>query len=385
MGDDDIRVSLAPLTDIEALGRRWQALEAMSAPSYFTSWGWVGTWLRALPRDARPQLLRASRGEEVVGLALIGARRRRRHAFVRSRSLFLNETGDPHFDQLTVEHNAILAPVEQAAAVTAACLRHLLQRRRWDELILRRLDTLGGLEAARQTPRTALIEEGRAPSHYVDLAALRVAQTPYLGAVSGNMRYQIKRAVREYGKQGALSLVPAQSAAEALDYLAALTALHQAYWVGKGEPGAFANAFFDRFHRTLVAERFAHGEIQLLRIDAGGQPIGYLYNLAHDGQIYNYQSGFRYGDNPQLKPGIVSHYLAIEHNLAGGARRYDFLAGDYQYKRSLGTHRGEMIWAVVRRRRWQFQAEEGLRQVKRRLLPAAARWQALIGRWWPAR
>ncbi len=77
----------------------------------------------------------------------------------------------------------------------------------------------------------------------------------------------------------------------------------------------------------------------------------------------------------------ASHYLAIEHNLQHGAARYDFLAGDYRYKKSLGTHASEMIWAVVQRERLRFQAEDAFRRLKRRLLPATARWQALAGRW----
>lgn len=383
---EGIQVSLAPLTDIDALERRWAALQTRCAGSYFTAWGWIGCWLRALPPATRPQVLQATLGSEVVGLALIGARRRNRHKLITSRSLFLNETGDPHFDQLTVEHNGILAPPALTTPVTRACVAHLLSRGDWDELVLRRLDTLAGLEVAAGARKTALVEELRAPSHFVDLRVLRDASTPYLAAVSGNTRYQIKRTLKEYVKQGGLSVAPAQSVAQALDHLAQLRALHQAYWIQKGEPGAFANDFFDRFHRALVADRFAHGEIQLLRIDAGTEAIGYLYNFAHDGQVINYQSGFRYAASPQLKPGIVSHYLAIEYNLQHGAARYDFLAGDYQYKKSLGTHAGEMVWAIVRRQRLQFQAEDALRRLKWRLLPAArARWHALAGRWRAAR
>lgn len=383
---DDILVSLEPLTDIEALGRHWQALQPQCGGSYFTSWGWIGCWLNALPPRARPQVLQATQDGEVVGLALIGARRRRRHKIIVSRSLFLNETGDPYFDQLTIEHNGVLSPPALAARVTRACVQHLLARRGWDELVLNRLDALVGLEPAQGARRTALVEESRAPCHFVDLRALRDSRMPYLAAVSGNTRYQIKRTLKEYGKIAPLSLASAQTLAQALDYLAGLKELHQAYWVRRGEPGAFANDFFGRFHQALVTARFALGEIQLLRIDLGAQPIGYLYNLVHDGRVYNYQSGFRYDANPQLKPGIASHYLAIEHNLQRGTARYDFLGGDYQYKKSLGTHAGGMIWAVVRRQRMQFQAEDLLRRLKRRWVPAARRrWKVLAGRWRAAR
>ena len=50
-----------------------------------------------------------------------------------------------------------------------------------------------------------------------------------------------------------------------------------------------------------------------------------------DGVISNYQSGFLYESDSQLKPGLVSHMLAIDHNLDSGARTYDFLAGDQRF------------------------------------------------------
>ena len=124
---------------------------------------------------------------------------------------------------------------------------------------------------------------------------------------------------------------------------------------------------FEDFHRTLIRDRFAAGEIQLLRVAAGGAPIGYLYNFVHDGHVYAYQSGFRYDDDPKLKPGLVTHAMAIEHNLRAGARVYDFMAGEGQHKASLGTGSSELFWLVLQRDRLRFRVEDGLRKVKQRM------------------
>src|SRR5215467_12627287 len=97
------REALPPLSVLE---REWRALEATGHPSFFTSWRWIGT----LPPAGRPQLLRGSSQDKTVSLALLGAHEhRRRHGLVRSRALYLNETGDSRFDALTIEHNDILA------------------------------------------------------------------------------------------------------------------------------------------------------------------------------------------------------------------------------------------------------------------------------------
>jgi hypothetical protein len=108
------RETLPPLA---ALEREWRALEAVAYPSFFTSWQWIGTLLAAVPPERRPNLLRGVARGETVALALLGAGvARRRHGLVRSRALYLNQTGDPRFDSIMIEHNGILAAAGREAA-----------------------------------------------------------------------------------------------------------------------------------------------------------------------------------------------------------------------------------------------------------------------------
>ena len=62
-------------------------------------------------------------------------------------------------------------------------------------------------------------------------------------------------------------------------FLEALVRLHQITWTGRGKLGAFANSTFMRFHRELITRGIPRGEIDLLRIDAGEQTVGFLYNF----------------------------------------------------------------------------------------------------------
>jgi len=94
------REALPPLGTLE---REWRTLEAVARPSFFTSWQWIGTLLAAVPAASRPSLLRGAAQGQTVGLALLGAGTiRRRHGLVKSRALYLNETGDPRFDAITI-------------------------------------------------------------------------------------------------------------------------------------------------------------------------------------------------------------------------------------------------------------------------------------------
>lgn len=359
----DITFSLNPASDLDSVRQQWLDLERRAEGSWFQSWGWIGTWLASLPLEERPSILVGRCGDRVVALAALGRRTRWRFRCMPSRALFLNETGDPRYDALTIEYNGILAEHGLRAMVLTQALRFLQDRDRgWDELLLSGV-TQGDLDSAASVGlRIHLM--ARQPCDYIDLGGVRAKGADYLGGLSRNSRYQIRRALRLYNERGQLVVTAAQTAEEARSFLIALKELHQANWNERGQPGAFANPYFETFHLALIRDRFAHGEIELLRIGVAGVPIGYLYNFMYAGHVYSYQSGFRYEANPAVKPGLVSHYLAIERHLAAGATVYDFMAGANQYKQSLSTDRAVMLWASARRDRLRFRLEESLRAVK---------------------
>jgi CelD/BcsL family acetyltransferase involved in cellulose biosynthesis len=362
---DSIRIGLEPLTDVGRLQREWQALEAEADPSFFLSWGWVGCWLNHLPSGAKPWILRADDGGSTAGLAVLISKKARRRVFVQSLGLHLHETGEPRLDQLCIEHNGILARRDRAAEIVHACLRYLVDRNHWDEIVLSAVSSEylnllpGGARAS-----TIL---WRKPMPLVDLRALRTANRSYLSVISRDTRQQIRRAMRLYGQSGPLKAEAAVTLAQAEQFLASLVHLHQLRWERKGQSAVFADPLLLQFHRALVAARFPKGEIQLLRITAGSNPIGYLYNFRKDDRIFQYQCGFDFGSDNRLKPGLVSHALAIDYNLSAGASSYEFLMGDERYKTSLATHSRELVRVALQRRRLAFQVENSLRRAKSQL------------------
>ena len=98
--------------------------------------------------------------------------------------------------------------------------------------------------------------------------------------------------------------------------------------------------------------------MQLLKISSGDEDVGYLYNFVHNKIVYAYQSGFIYIKQAKYKPGLVSHYLAIQYNIQVCNDRYDFLAGDNQYKRSMSTSTASMYWLIIQRPSIKYFLEE---------------------------
>src|SRR5205085_1719708 len=100
------REVLPALADLEL---EWRELERYAqSSSFFLSWHWIGTLLHMLPEASRPSLLRVCSNRRTIALALLGERvELRRYGLIRSRALYLNETGDPQHN-LSIEYNDLI-------------------------------------------------------------------------------------------------------------------------------------------------------------------------------------------------------------------------------------------------------------------------------------
>ena len=364
---------LTPVTPkiLEELEPIWTRLEAESDSSIFQSWLWIRSWIVTLPDSVDIRLLKVSHRGEVIGLGVFGKAVLVRHGIIRSRMLCLSETGQPAFDRLTVEHNDLLISRSWETQVWQAALDKLATwGEGWDEIRVSGMSDDVALSAIQQLAHAqGLLAQAELskPYFWVDLEALRNENQSYLSALSGNTRQQIRKSLRLYGEQGPVELSVAQSPEQALAYFDEMRELHQRYWRDKGQPGAFASEFANRFHRELITNGVLTKQIHLIKITAGEETVGILYNLVHAKKVCNYQAGLVYDDNPKLKPGLACHALAIEMNIANDSKSYDFLMGDSQYKRSLSTHQNDMHWLSIKRPTMAFAMEEFARRAKRKL------------------
>lgn len=377
-GPTDIVVSGVP--DFAVLEAKWRDLEARSKPSFFQSWTWMGCLVEE--RFPDPVLVEARENGRTVALALFNRR---------GRTLYLGESGDPGLDCIFVEFNGVLTESGREGDLTAACLgaarawsgpRSL---RPWSFRpssigpwssgprsghfaslpgLWRRRLVLSGInsDATVSASEIGAVQCNRTlPAPFVDLGA---GSDNFLARRSANTRQQVRRSNRDYAAIGTVTIDRADTLARAHEFLDGLEALHQASWMAREQPGAFANPFFGRFHRALIARGLGREEVDLFRIAAGPQTIGFLYNFLYRGVSLAYQSGFDYaGAGRHGKPGLTCHYEAIRFAARRGAVRYDFLAGDDRYKRSLSDQSETLHWIEVAnpfsprflaRRAWDF-------------------------------
>jgi CelD/BcsL family acetyltransferase involved in cellulose biosynthesis len=324
-------ITLTGVQDFAALEAKWRDLEARANASFFQSWTWTGCL--AERRFPDPVLVEAREHGRAVGLAL----------FNRSgRTLYLGESGDKVLDDIFIEFNGVLSEAGREAELTQACLRAAGFGDRRRRLVLSGVNA-ATVAAAKQIGAVRSTRDR--PAYFVDFAAGRVG---FLDRRSANTRQQLRRSDRDYTAAGTITIERAETLPQAYEFLDGLATLHQVSWIARGQPGAFANPFFALFHRALIARGLERGEIDLLRIATRPQTIGFLYNFRYRGQSLAYQSGFDFANaGHHRKPGLTCHHQAIQLAAQWEAARYDFLAGDDRYKRSLADRSSTLHWIEI--------------------------------------
>ena len=336
--------------------RIWRELDEPNSRSFFTSWGWMENWLACLPPEYLPRLavLRDSHGKALTAFFLRDARLTRLR-MVKSNALYFNCTGNQRFDNLTIEYNGVVGREMSISQL----IDHVPGN--WDEMFLPALrsDAFHGLEEVVYRGYRVRIER-TVPAHMVELA--RVRESGYIPLLGKKTRAHIRKSQREAGN---VETEFATDVPSALSIYRDMVALHQAQWTARGEPGAFADPWFDRFHRRLIADRFAHGEIQLVRLRNQDGPLAALYSFIHHGRVLQYQSGRALVENENVKPGYLAHTAAIEHAAKAGHSLYDFMGGDVHYKECLATSSTSLVWCRVQRLRLRFLVEDRVREIVR--------------------
>ncbi len=310
----------------DVLGQ-WSRRAAERAPSFFQSPPFIAAWLAAAGENVR--LL--DTGE---AMAFIG---------VGEGAAWFGETARAGFDRLYVEYQDFLLAEGAGDSARDNALDALIAGApEISEFVFRNARPALAEACARAAARNNL--EVRIlltqPTFAIDL-------TREID-MSASLRAKIRRSTRRYEERGTIALTPAVSPEERTAAFAEMRALHEPYWRARGESGAFADPSLLAFHERFIIE--APQAADLLRLSAGRETIGVLYNFIADDRVYNYQSGFKPEADNQFAPGFTAHFLAAKHYRLHGYSAYDLMAGEADYKRRLGRE-GETLTSLVMERR----------------------------------
>jgi len=159
------------------------------------------------------------------------------------------------------------------------------------------------------------------------------------------LRQQNRRIARDF--HVAFDLAGADELPHALDDL---FYLHDSRWRRRGLRGAFTRPSVRRFHRELAGRFAERGWLRLHRLRVDGKTRAAFYCFADGARVYYYLSGFDLGLG-RYSPGAVLMARAVEEAQSAGARVFDLLRGDENYKREWGAKERRTVRVVVTKRR----------------------------------
>ncbi len=310
----------------------WNRLVDVSTyPNVFRRWEWVNTWWKWFGANRELQVLRLTRGQQLIGIAPLYAARipfgGRRLAWVGAGGPTCPEYLGPiiHRDYSGAAIRAI-----------AACLR--TGGARWDSIAF--LDV-----PPDDLATTSLVAAlaGRFPAIRYPGEVCRYFRVPetyeaLLKRLSSHGRQRERRQRRRAGKEldarlEILSLP--DTIARAFPDIVRLSASSK----GKaGQRSPFLNPRYLGFHRE-VCEQLSRVDIaRVYVLHFRGRPAAFIYGFTCHQKFSFFQTGYD-ADASAYSPGDVVFQMVCEQLIAQGTEEFDYLRGEEEYKSQFGDLR----------------------------------------------
>lgn len=318
---------IATPRELSALRPEWDALLAASPSDHlFLTWEWLHTWWRHLSRGRRLAVLAVRRGGDLVALAPLATASPHPWCLLPASPLRLMGAGTVGSDYLDL----IVRRGEEAGA-TEALLAYLGRAR--PVLDLPQLPAgrpaAAALAAGLEARGWELLERDTQVCPYIDLEGL--TWKSYVAGLGTSHRQNLRRRLRKLEQGFTVRFDRARTAAEAERALDVLLVLHRRRWSGRGGSDAFTGPDVVAFHRELTRLALERGWLRFYVLSLDGWPAAALYGFLYRGRFLFYQAGFdpAFAD---YSVGLVTMGLTIREAIREGAREYDLLHGDEQYK-----------------------------------------------------
>jgi CelD/BcsL family acetyltransferase involved in cellulose biosynthesis len=353
----------------EGMRAEWDALLARSQSESITlTWAWLATWWKVYGEGRALRIVAVREGDRLIGAAPLLARTtpQSQYKVLPFHRIELLASGEAPGEQVCSDYIGWIAETGRESEVVEAivsCLYGDLGDE-WDEL---RLPDVSAESPLLEPLRRSITERGlrfevlkREPCAIITLPR---TWKEFLDSASQSLRYKIRRGRKEVDQAGGAYRV-VRTPEELGGAIDTLIRLHQQRWNEKGKPGAFASERRRRFHELLMPLALAEGWLRLGVLEAGGEPIGAIYNFEYGRRIFFYQSGIALPANQHLRPGLLMHSYEVEHAIDAGCLEYDFLKrGHGEYKDTWANRTRDLLAIRIARPGVKESALDGFRRV----------------------
>ena len=166
------------------------------------------------------------------------------------------------------------------------------------------------------------------------IISLPVTWDDYLMSLDKKQRHEVRRKLRKADGEAETRLVIIGPGDDLPSAMEAFIDLHAKSAPEKDE---FMEPRMQRFFRDVAHQLQDQGWLQLAFIEMDGRKAATLLNFDYGDSILVYNSGYDPTQFRHLSPGIVVTARCIEHAIALGRAKFDFLRGDEIYKYRFGA------------------------------------------------
>jgi CelD/BcsL family acetyltransferase involved in cellulose biosynthesis len=355
---NDTKLTLELLTTFEqfcALKSEWNALAANQVKTIFMTHLWLEEWWRVFGAEYQIWTLLARENGILIGiLPLMLAKEK-----LGVRKLRFMGAGE-----VTPNHLDIIAAPQKRDRVIQAFISYFSQNTSdWDVLELDKIpQDSPSMEALKDGLRSQGLLIKTAVSATCPYADLPGSFDEYLRSRSPKTQEGFRYAKRRIAKDfPGMYLGIAASTEEVEKVMATLMQLHQNRWLQKGYSGAFASKRTINFHYAVARKALESNHLRLYYLQINNEIIAVIYCYRVEDCVQYYLGGF---DERWAKysPGNIINMFALEQSILTGARRFDFLEGEENYKQHWMTHNYENFIVMafrpnLRGRMYKFQLE----------------------------
>jgi CelD/BcsL family acetyltransferase involved in cellulose biosynthesis len=320
------KLSIRVFTDIHDpdLVCHWRRIEEEADCFPQMHYGWCEPWWRL--RSGRRQLhivtVRDDSGR-IVGIAPLCIEAKPGLRVLRSFPIHFGDYYSFLIDQQGARLRAETALVD-----------HLLTYAHWHVVHLVNVSSLSSLWAVLQERGCVARELTK-----IHAASFRdLSFDEFLARLSKNTRNQFGKKLRRLSRNGPVTLECVEGAAGYMKYFHELRRIYDARWSDDHQPPPDDD--FYRCRNEAVTACFDKGKMMLFLMKRGGCVLAYRLGFMHRDCFYDWKVSHDPQADP-YSPGVLTIGLAIEELIARGYERFDFMTGDYRYKRSWSTHDSE--------------------------------------------
>lgn len=351
---NEIKITKFSNDYFEVVSNNWQKLEKkICNDNMFLSWDWMQNVLSQ--NIEKSYVVELFQNLELVAICIIGVS----DGLIRRG--YLNKTGNSDIDQVWIEHNDILASKNTLAEFRHLIIDHILNS---PLLNIQSLDldmTASGLTEGLKEKQ--MINTAQSPGFIKELDSI-ICKESLLNTLSKNSRSQLKRSIKNLEKNGSLNvefLSNEQQKQHALDEIAKR---HKVQWRQSEWGSGFDNPCFCDFHHQLIKSK----NTLISCLKQNGNVLAYGYYFVLNTRVSFYLSAIQKHQDNNIKVGLIFHSLTMLKFANLGITKYDFLAGDARYKRSLSDQEYTLQSSRLYKKNLLGSVEYLLRKLKRKFI-----------------